>query len=117
MSGLCETCRELKDVAHTDELGREYCAECLASNPDYSIPFMFAYLVATIPFHVGDKVEARTAGALFDGVGVIDKVSVNLSDWGTPVYPSFHVVIEDKAYPEAPDDLWYTESCLTKVDQ
>lgn len=116
MSGLCESCRELKPIAHTDDVGREYCADCQGGTAIYSVPAMFAYLIATIPFFVGDRVQCRTAGALYDGVGTIDKVSIDPAEWGTPIYPSFHVKIEDKAYPEAPDELWYSEACLTRAE-
>jgi hypothetical protein len=113
--GLCESCRELKPVAWTDSLDREYCAECL---PDLEVGApsrIMEYLEATVPFQVGDRVECRTGGALYDGVGRVDDVSTELEKFGTPVYPSFHVVLEDKAYPDAPDELWYTEACLKKV--
>lgn len=114
--GLCESCRELKPVAWTDPLGREYCEECL---PALEVPGpsrILEYLEATVPFAVGDRVECRTGGVLYDGVGTVDEVSTSLEHFGTPVFPSFHVVIDEKAYPEAPDDLWYTEVCLKKVD-
>lgn len=114
--GLCELCCELKEIAFTDSVGREFCANCTSSATVNSIPTVLAYLMATIPFSVGDRVECRTAGALYDGIGTIDDISMDPVNWGTPVYPSFHVKIEDKAYPEAPDELWYTEACLKKVD-
>jgi hypothetical protein len=52
---------------------------------------------------------------LFDGVGVVDEISTDLAHFGTPVFPSFHVLIDQPAYPEAPASLWYTEVCLKKV--
>jgi hypothetical protein len=113
--GLCESCRELKPVAWVDSLGREYCAECLAELPVPAPQRMLGFLMLTIPFHVGDRVECRTAGALYDGIGVIDEVSIDPATFGTPVYPAFHVVIEDKAYDEAPDDRWYMEQQLKLV--
>lgn len=113
--GLCDSCRELKPVYWTDSVGREYCAECFQILPVPSAFRMFEFLMATIPFGVGDRVECRTAGALYDGVGVIDQVSMDPKDYGTPVYPSFHVKIEDKAYEGAPDSLWYTENCLRRL--
>lgn len=113
--GLCEFCRELKPVAYTDTVGREFCGDCQSTVNAYSVPAMLAYLLLTLPFAVGDKVECRTAGALYDGVGTIDNISMDPADWGTVVYPSFHVTIEDKAYPEAPDELWYPEASLTRA--
>lgn len=112
---LCESCREIKPVAHVDPVGRSYCATCRLIMPQTTTEHMVTFLMETIPFEVGDRVEARTAGILFDGVGVIDQVSIEPENFGTPVYPSFHVVIDKKAYATAPDDLWYMESQLTKV--
>lgn len=116
-SGLCEFCRELKEVAHTDEVGREFCATCLDELTQVSGPTILDYLMVTIPFEVGDRVRCYTAGALFDGIGVIDEISMNPVKFGTPVYPSFLVHITEKAYPEAPDSLYYTEACLKPVEQ
>lgn len=113
--GLCETCKELKDVAWTDTVGREYCAECFANLPVPSAHRLLDFLMRTVPFQVGDKVECRTAGVLFDGVGTVDEVSIEPEKFGTPVYPSFLVTIEEKAYDTAPDSCWYMESQLRKV--
>lgn len=114
--GLCESCRELKpDIAWTDTLGREYCTDCFSIMPVATAPRMLAFLALTIPFHVGDRVECRTAGALYDGVGVVEEISTDPATFGTPVYPAFHVRIQDKAYEEAPDDRWYMETQLKKV--
>lgn len=115
-TGLCEFCYQLKPVAHTDAVGRAYCAECVAALVEVASPTILDYLSATVPFQLGDRVECRTAGALYDGVGVIDEVSTELAKFGTPVHPSFHVRIIEKAYPEAPDELWYMENQLQKVE-
>lgn len=115
MSALCHSCRTLSTAFYTDDYGRDYCQPCAQELPTPPIVSILAFLAFTIPFAVGDRVECRTAGALYDGIGVIDEVSMELEKFGTPVYPSFHVVIEEKAYPEAPDALWYHEGCLTKV--
>ena len=119
-TGVCESCRKLKPVAWTDTLERDYCPECVemfqqAMQPRSS--WMMTYLMATIPFQVGDRVRCYTAGALYDGIGTIDEISFEPEKYGTPVYPSFHVVIEEKAYPEAPDALYYTETCLHKAEE
>lgn len=115
--GLCEFCKELKEVAYADPLGRQYCMDCFSEASPVVTPMrMLSYLLLTVPFRIGDRVECRTAGVLFDGVGVVDDVSFDLEHFATPVYPSFHVVITDKAYKEAPDDLWYCEKQLIKVD-
>jgi hypothetical protein len=112
--GLCESCKELKETAYIDPVGREYCTDCFSLLPVPTASRILEYLMLTIPFKVGDRVECRTAGVLLDGVGTIDDISIELENYGTPTYPSFHVVIDDKAYPEAPDSLWYMESQLCK---
>ena len=113
---LCEFCQDLKPVAHTDSVGRTWCAECyeLLWTPGEDI---MGFLGATIPFQVGDRVECRTAGRLYDGIGTVQEVSTDPANYGTPVYPSFRVAITDKAYPTAPDEIWYTEKCLVKLDK
>lgn len=119
-TGLCESCKKLKPVAWTDEFDRDYCEECyqlFSAAQAANLFWMYSYLMATIPFKVGDRVEARTAGVLYDGIGTIDEVSFDPAKYGTPVYPSFHVVIAEKAYPTAPDALYYTETCLKLVEQ
>lgn len=115
-TGLCDNCKEFKDIAYTDPVGREYCGPCFSVLAVPTVGRMVEYLIHTIPFAVGEVVECRTAGTLYDGIGVIDEVSIEPENFGTPVYPSFHVVIKEKAYPEAPDDLWYMETQLKRVE-
>lgn len=116
-SGLCEGCRELKPVAYTDDIGREYCSQCSAELPEPYIFSQYDYLWETIPFHIGDRVECRTAGVLYDGIGTIDRISIDPATFGTPVFPAFHVVIDKKAYPECPDSVWYLEKQLRRVSE
>lgn len=121
--GLCESCKELKAVGHTDVYGREFCVDCAPMVTVSGPPIEILSLLATIPFHVGDKVEARTGGTLYDGVGHIEEVNigfdedgnVSLEKFGTPVYPSFRVVFDEKAYDEVPDEVWYMEQQLKLV--
>ena len=108
---LCEFCQDIKPVAYTDSVGRTWCQECYDLLTVPGEPIM-DFLAATVPFKVGDKVECRTAGRLYDGIGVVEEVSTDPENYGTPVYPSFRVKIEEKAYPTAPDEIWYTEACL-----
>ena len=70
------------------------------------------YLAITTPFRVGDKVAAWAGAEIYEGVGVIKEVSFALEHGGTPVFPTFKVAFEDKAYPEVPDEAWYTQVCL-----
>lgn len=114
---LCESCRELKPVAYTDPLGRQYCAGCFVNMPVPTVTRMAEYLLRTIPFQIGDTVECRTAGVLYDGVGTIDDISVELEQFGTPVYPSFHVSLTEKAYDGAPDECWYMETQLRRAEK
>jgi hypothetical protein len=113
--GLCETCKELKPVVYIDPVGREYCEGCFITLPVPTATRIMDFLWRTIPFQVGDRVECRTANIVFDGVGVIDEVSIDPANYGTPVYPSFRVRITKKAYPEAPDECWYMEAQLRRV--
>lgn len=114
-TGLCEDCKELKPVGWTDSVGREYCLECFIDLHAPSIYRMVEYLTFSIPYSVGDRVRCYTAGTLYDGIGVVEEISMDPVNFGTPVYPSFRVSITEKAYEEAPDELWYTEVCLRKV--
>lgn len=113
MTELCGSCQELKPIVQTDRFGRGYCQACMDED-DQPRPVM-EFLERTVPFSVGDRVEARTGAMLFDGVGVVDEISTDLAHFGTPVFPSFHVLIDQPAYPDAPASLWYTEVCLKKV--
>jgi hypothetical protein len=113
--GVCESCKELKEIVYADSVGREYCDSCFSTMPVPTPTRIMDYLLRTIPFRVGDRVEARTAAVIFDGIGTIAEISIEPEKFGTPVYPSFRVVIEEKAYPEAPDERWYMEAQLKKV--
>jgi len=68
----------------------------------------------TIPFSVGDFVECKTGGVLYDGDGVVEEVSFDLRNGGTPVNPAFRVKFTEKAYSQVPDELWFTEVCLKR---
>lgn len=113
-TGLCWSCKGLKEIAFTeDATRRSFCEECIALTPPSSDEMAVLYLLSTIPFRIGDRVEMRTAGQVYDGVGVITDFSMSLEQGATPVYPTFFVVLEEKAHDEAPDGAWCTECCLT----
>ncbi len=114
-TGLCEICKNLTETAYTDPVGREYCTNCFSTLPVPTASRIVEYLMLTIPFSVGDRVECRTAGVLFDGIGTIREISIEPENFGTPAYPSFRVDIDDKAYEGVPDSVWYMESQLTLV--
>jgi hypothetical protein len=114
---LCEVCKELKELAYTDPVGREYCLDCFSTLPIPTASRIVEYLMLTIPFAIGDRVECRTAGVLYDGIGVIEDISIELEHYGTPTFPSFKVHLTEKAYPECPDYVYYMESQLKKVEE
>jgi hypothetical protein len=112
-AALCLGCRQIKEIVYTESgTNRTFCRECALQLPPTSEELALLFLAVTTPFKVGDYVEARTAGTVFDGVGTIDEISIDLKNGGTPVFPTFHVVLETKEHDLAPDDAWYTEVCL-----
>jgi hypothetical protein len=54
-----------------------------------------------IPFKVGDRVHAYGGGELYDGIGHVSEVSIDL-EHGTPVEPTFRVMIDEPADEFAP---------------
>jgi hypothetical protein len=120
---LCYGCKRLKPVAYVQP-GTEqpFCDRCEQAQPltveDWAV---FALASPTSPigprFAPGDVVEARTAALIYDGVGVIEEMSMDLKNGGTPIYPTFLVRLTEKAHDLAPDADWYTEVCLTKTEQ
>ena len=112
---LCASCKQMREPAATYD-GLDYCKDCAEeANPYQPELFGLAYLLATIPFDVGDKVECRTAGTLYDGVGTVEEIDIDFKMGGTPVFPAFRVKLEDKSQDDIPDELWYCEGGLTKV--
>jgi hypothetical protein len=112
---LCYQCKELREIAYADPVDRGYCAECTAVMPIGSVARAMQFLSATIPFKVGDRVEARTAGEIYDGIGTVTEVSFDLVHGGTPVIPMFRVVIDTPADEHAPEQGWYPETFLARV--
>jgi hypothetical protein len=110
---VCFTCKHLREIVHTDDLERGFCAQCY--KPSWDVLFANSFMALTVPFAVGDRVQCRTAGVIYDGIGVVEEVSTELKDGGTWVYPAFRVRFDEKAYPSVPDVQLYTEACLTKV--
>ena len=122
MRDLCYGCKQFKEIAYTQGgTDHPFCEECSIIQPLTSDEWAMMLLVAPDspwgpPFHPGDKVEARTAGTIYDGIGEVAQMSMSLEHGGTPVYPTFRVVISEKAHDQAPDEAWYTEICLQKVE-
>lgn len=119
MIRLCYSCKELREAVYVDPIDRCYCADCVVNVavPIGSAVRAMQFLALTIPFQVGDRVEARTAGEFLDGVGTVVEIDMDLTHGGTPVYPMFRVVIDEKADEHSPDEGWYTECCLTRVNE
>ena len=114
---LCFGCKELREIVYADPVDRGYCAECVQSINFGSVARAMQFLALTIPFKVGDRVQAYTAGELYDGVGTVTEVYFDLEHGGTPVYPSFRVVIDEPADENSPAEGLYTEICLRRVTE
>lgn len=113
---ICWNCKLYVEIAyHEAETLRAFCKQCALQLPPTSEELALLFLEATCPFRVGDRVEARTAGEVFDGIGEVTEVSTELRHGGTRVYPAFHVKLETKEHDRAPEEAWYTEICLKKV--
>lgn len=113
--GLCTNCRKVAEVVRADSRGLEYCVGCVAQLPGPSVARALGFLMRTVPFRPGDQVECRLAGLLYEGIGVVRDISFSLEDGGSLIYPSFKVALMEKAYPEVPDEAWYTEICLRQI--
>lgn len=74
------------------------------------------FLASTVPFKVGDQVSCKTGAQVYDGTGHVLKVSFDAADLASPVMPMFLVAIDDKAYSDVPDEVWYSEVCLEPVN-
>ena len=112
---VCASCKQLREPAATYD-GLDYCKDCIDNTPVEQPSFSaMAFLLTTVPFSVGDKVECRTAGQLYDGIGIVKEIDTEFKMGGTPVYPAFKVELEEKAEDFLPDELWYTECCLKKA--
>lgn len=121
MKDLCFGCRSFTEIVYNEEgTDRPFCQECALALPPTSEELAILFLSVTSPFHVGDKVVARQAITTdefrTEGVGTIDEVDTGFRMGGTPVFPTWHVKIEEPAYDGAPEDGWYTEVCLQKAD-
>jgi len=112
---LCFGCKDLRDIIYVDSVERGYCATCVQSLPIATAVWAMQFLSATIPFKAGDRVQAYTAGEIYDGVGTVQDVSFDLKHGGTPVIPMFRVVIDEPADENAPEQGWYPERCLRRV--
>jgi hypothetical protein len=76
-----------------------------------------AFLLSTVPYKVGDKVSCTSAGEIYDGIGHVVEVSFDPKDLASPVVPMFRVEMDEKSYPEMPDEMWYPELLLTRIEE
>jgi hypothetical protein len=114
-SDFCYACKSVSEIVYTDESNRDYCTKCAADLPIPSEVYGLVYLARTVPFQVGDKVECRTAGELYDGDGEVVEVSMDEEKGGgSLIYPAFRVRLDQKAENFLPDELYYTECCLRR---
>lgn len=130
MKDLCYGCKTFQEIAYTQGgTDRPFCEECSMIQPLTSDEWALMLLVAPDspwgpPFHPGDKVEVRQAIASegrnpefrTEGVGEVAQMSMSLEHGGTPIYPTFRVVLSEKAHDQAPDEAWFPEVCLSKVE-
>jgi len=114
--GVCFGCKHLRETVLTDSLGRSFCPDCVTSRPEGRTMLAAAWAASSMPYRVGDKVACKTGGQIYDGIGHIEEISVDPKDLASPVVPMFRVAIDEKSYPEVPDEVWYSEPCLTLVD-
>lgn len=115
-AAYCSGCKAHKEITYTEQgTGRDFCYDCMLTLPPSNDELRMIFLMLTIPFKVGDRVEARTGATLLDGVGVVKEISTSLEHGGTVVYPTFLVKIDEPAYEGVPEEMYYTEVCLQKV--
>ncbi len=88
-----------------------YCEVCASDPIQSSQNAHLQYLDALLPLGVGDRVECRTIGEIYDGKGFIIKVSTDLHDGGTEVHPAYLVRLDDDR------ELLYTSICLTRIHE
>lgn len=114
---LCIGCKQKRELVYVDsDTGIGYCESCVEFRPLAPEEQGLLFLLSSIPFEVGDVVECRTGSILYDGVGVVEEVSFDLVNGGTPSNPSFRVRFTEKSDSKVPDEFWYTEVCLKDVE-
>lgn len=115
---VCHGCKQLAELVYTDELDRQYCATCTGGLSITSEELGLQYLLASVPYKEGDRVQCRTAGKIYDGIGTVQKVSFDVEDGGgTPIFPAFLVKIDEPADENSPTEGYYHEICLTRVSE
>jgi hypothetical protein len=121
---LCYGCKLPQEHVYVHpDTGQGFCMTCAKGMPIN--PAEWALLLLTHPasplgppFIPGDVVECRRAATVYEGVGVVQGMSMSLEHGGgTPLYPMFLVTLTEKDNDEVPDQAWYAEVSLTKVKE
>ena len=73
------------------------------------------FIAATTPFKVGDVVECRTAGEIYDGIGVVEEISTDLEQWCYRRLSHLLVRLTEKATKPSGMPCGTGEICLTHV--
>jgi len=98
-----------REVAYTDSITkRGYCSTCAASPVTSSLDVASQYVESSPP-EIGDVVECRTVGTIWEGFGEVIAISTKLEHGGTPVAPAYLVLMEDSRL------LWFTPVCLKRM--
>lgn len=120
---ICYGCKLPQEHVYVHpDTGQGFCMTCARGMPVN--PMEWALLLLTTPgsvvgppFLPGDVVECRRAATVYEGVGVVQEMSMSLQHGGTPLYPMFRVTLTEKAADEVPDEAWYAEVSLRKVTE
>lgn len=112
---VCYGCKHKREIVQVDDLGRGFCDTCKPVMPWAPELLGQAMLDVSVPYKTGDKVACRT-GDTYDGVGHVIKVSFDIADGGSPVYPMFQIAFDAKEREDDPDFGWYPELLLSPVE-
>lgn len=99
-----------REIAYRDRITkRGYCAKCAESPITSSLDVAAQFTVDDTPYQMGELVECRTVGTIWEGIGEIVAISTSLEHGGTPVAPAYLVLMEDSRM------LWFTPVCLKRM--
>lgn len=110
MDDLCSN-QDRRLGIYEDEITlRPYCTVCAATEATSSRNVHLQFLSDLVPYVPGERVECWTAGTIYEGFGIVQRVSTDLIDGGTPVHPAYLVRLDDRDEP-----LWFTPICLKRA--
>jgi hypothetical protein len=111
---LCYSCHSVRQITYVDGNDRGHCGQRKVEQPVTSITRAMGLLSSTTPFKVEDRVEARTAGERFDGIGAGAGIDLdNMRQGGTAV-ESVYREIDGPPDDNASAEGLCTAPCLTK---